>query len=221
VQPLAIHRCVSLHSPRRTPWRAALKSVAKLASLACAFSLISFVSPIGGQGSVEVTVVDQRSAASFESRRAGPFSAIAFLPEKAVKPAPVEQLQDALSRRATQPISLVISEMRVIDFFPARLNAGLPGGLIGEAISERLVESSTDWSMVDAMGITGDTDSVICLLAGTLNGIEVSFAAHTPYKLGRGAMVRSNENFKAAVTNSIDQVAQQVVARISVLPTAQ
>ena len=198
-----------------------MRFVAKLASVAAILGLVSFAAPIVGQGSVEVTVVDQRSAASFESRRAGPFSAIAFLPEKAVKPGPVEQLQEALSRRATQPISLAISEMRVIDFFPARLNAGMPGGLLGAAISERLVESSTDWSMIDAMGITGDTDSVICLLAGTLNGTEASFAAHTPYKLGRGAMVRSNENFKAAVTSSIDQVAQQIVARIAAAPTPQ
>jgi hypothetical protein len=200
---------------------AAVRFVAKLASLAGIFGLVSFAAPIVGQASVEVTVVDQRSAASFESRRAGPFSAIAFLPEKAVKPGPIEQLQDALSRQATQPISLVISEMRVIDFFPARLNAGMPGGLLGAAISERLVESRTDWSMIDAMGITGDIDSVICLLAGTLNGTEVSFAANTPYKLGRGAMVRSNENFKAAVTSSIDQVAQQIVARSAAPQTTQ
>jgi hypothetical protein len=194
--------------------------LATLASLAGAFSVISFVSPIFGQAAVEVSVADQRSAASLESKRAGPFSPIAFLPEKAVKPGPVEQLKEALSRRATQPISLVISEMRVIDYFPARLNVGMPGGFVGAAIGESLVESSTDWSMVDAIGLTNDTDSVICLLAGTLNGTQVSFAAHTPYKLGRGAMVRSNENFKAAVTNSIDQVAQQIVAT-SAAPASQ
>jgi hypothetical protein len=101
--------------------------------------------------------------------------------------------------------------MRVIDFFPVRLNAGMPTGGVAAVISERLVDSRTDWSIIDAIGISEEVDSVICLLAGTVNGREISVAAHAPYKLGGGAMVRSNENFKAAVTSSIDQVAQKIV----------
>ena len=124
-----------------------MKSVSRIASLACVFGLFSFVSPVVGQDSAEVTIVDQRSAESLKSRRDSAFSAIAFLPEKAVQPAPLVQLQDALSRRATEPLALVISEMRVIDFFPARLNAGLPGGALGSVISGRLVGSRTDWSI--------------------------------------------------------------------------
>jgi hypothetical protein len=100
--------------------------------------------------------------------------------------------------------------MRVIDFFPARLRAGMPSGALGSVIGDRLVDSRTDWSVIDAIGITGEVDSVICLLAGTVNGKDITFAAHAPYKLGRGAMVRSNVNFKAAVTSSIEQVAQQI-----------
>jgi hypothetical protein len=190
---------------------AAVKSVARTASLAGVFALFFFVSPVVGQDAAKVTVVDERSTESLKSRRDSPFSAIAFLPEKAVQPAPLVQLQDALSRRATEPIAVVVSEMRVIDFFPARLKAGMPAGALGAAISDRLVESKTDWSIVDAIGVSAEMDSVICLLAGTINNAEHSFAAHAPYKLGRGAMVRSNENFKAAVTNCIDQVAQQIV----------
>ena len=108
-------------------------------------------------------------------------------------------------------MALVISEMRIVDFFPARLNAGLPGGALGSAISDRLVDSKTDWSIVDAIGVNPAEDSVICLLAGTVNGRAISVATHTPYKLGAGAMVRSNKNFIAAVTNSIDQAAQKIV----------
>src|SRR5262245_9407116 len=143
-----------------------MELASRIASLAGVCSLFAFVSPVVGQDSAEVTIVDQRGAESLKARRGSAFSAIAFLPEKAVEPAPVVQLQEALSRRATAPIALVISEMRVIDFFPARLRAGMPGGAIGDAISDSLVDSKTDWSIVDAIGITGEVDSVICLLAG-------------------------------------------------------
>lgn len=190
-----------------------MRSASQIASLAGAFGLFAFVSPAVAQDSAAVTIVDQRDAESLKSSRSSAFSAIAFLPEKAVKPAPLVQLQDALSRHATQPMALVISEMRVIDFFPARLRAGFPGGGLADAIADRLVDNRTDWSVVDAIGISGEVDSVICLLAGTVNGKMISVAAHTPYELGRGAMVRSNENFKAAVTSSIDQVAQKIVAQ--------
>jgi hypothetical protein len=188
-----------------------VKSVRTVVSLLGVFGLLSFALPVVGQDLAAVTIVDQRSEESLTGRRSSVFSAIAFLPEKAVKPAPVVQLQDALSRRATGPLALVISEMRVIDFFPVRLNAGMPTGGIASVISERLVDSRTDWSLIDAIGLSEEEDSVICLLAGTVNGREISVAAHSPYKLGGGAMVRSNENFKAAVTSSIDQVAQKIV----------
>jgi len=188
-----------------------VKSTSRIASLVGVLGLVGIGLPIVGQDSVEVTIVDERSADSLKSRRGSAFSAIAFLPEKAVDPPPLVQLQDALDKRATQPLALVVSEMRVIDFFPARLNAGLPGGAIGGAIRDQLVDSKTDWSLIDALGISAEEDAVICLLAASVNGKEISFAAHAPYVLGRGAMVRSNANFKAAVTSSIDQVAQKIV----------
>jgi hypothetical protein len=188
-----------------------VKSSSRIASLVGVLGLIVIGLPVVGQATAEITIVDQRSADSLKSRRSSVFSAIAFLPEKAVTPPPLEQLRNALTTRATQPLSLVVSEMRVIDFFPARLNAGMPGGAIGSAISEQLVDSKTDWSLIDALGLSAEEDSVICVLAVTVDDKQVSFAAHASYDLGRGAMVRSNANFKAAVTSSIDQVAQKLI----------
>ena len=164
-----------------------------------------------GQSSDLVTISDHRSPETLTGKRDSNFSAIAFLPEKSVKPAPLVQLQTALSKRADHPVSLVISEMRVIDYFPQRISSG-PGGWVANAIMQSLVESKTDWSFVQEIGIRDDTDSVICILSGTIDGKEIKVAAHSPYKLGVfSASVRSDKNFKAAVTSSIDQVAQKII----------
>ena len=198
-----------------------MASTSRIVLLAGTIGLLSFVSVAAGQDTAQVTVVDQRSAESLKSHRDSNFSAIIFLPEKAVKPAPLVQLQDALSVRATQSIALVISEMRVIDFFPKRLRA-FPGlGWLTDAIAQSLVDSKTDWSFIESLGIKNDVDSVICVLAGTVNGKQISVAAHAPYELGGGAMVRSDENFKAAVTSSIDQVAQKIIDEITATQAAQ
>jgi hypothetical protein len=183
----------------------------KSTCFAVAISFLCFAPSAFGQSAAQVTVSDQRSPESLEGRRDSNFSAIAFLPEKNVKPAPVSQLQDALSKRADHPISLVISEMRVIDYFPKRIKAG-PSGWLNNAIMKSLVNSKTDWSFVQDLGISNEEDSVICILAGTVDGKEIKVAAHSPYTLGGfSVMVRSDKNFKAAVTSSIDKVALQIV----------
>lgn len=164
-----------------------------------------------GQTSDLVTISDHRNPESLAGKRDSNFSAIAFLPEKNVKPGPLAQLQTALSKRADHPISLVISEMRIIDYFPQRISAG-PSGWLTNAIMQSLVESRTDWSFVQDLGISHDKDSVICILSGTVDGKEIKVASHSPYRLGAfSASVRSDKNFKAAVTSSIDQVAQKII----------
>lgn len=179
--------------------------------LATALGLLCTTSPAFGQDFAEVTVIDERTPNGLEGHRDSSFSAIRFLPENSVKPGPVIQLRESLSERANQPIALVISEMRVIDYFPKRIKAG-PGGWLTDAIMKSLVNSETDWSLVESLGISHEEDSVICLLAGTMNGEPITVAAHTPYKLGAfSVMVRSDKNFKAAVASTIDKVAQGII----------
>lgn len=191
-------------------------STLRIVSLAGAIGMLSsLATPASAQSAAQATVIDQRVPESLEGHRDSNFSAIAFLPEKSVKPAPVDQLRDALYKRATHPISLEISELRVIDYFPRRIKAG-PGGWLNNAIMKSLVNSKTDWSFVDGIGISNDEDSVICLLSGTVNGREFKVATHAPYKLGGfSVMVRSDKNFKAAVSSSIDQAAQKVIDQAS------
>ena len=198
-------------SGARFNWGSPVMKEFKVLLLATLLGLLCITAPAFGQNFAEVTILDERTPDGLEGHRDSGFSAIRFLPENSVKPGPVIQLKQSLSERANQPVSLVISEMRVIDYFPQRIKAG-PGGWLTDAIMKSLVNSETDWSLVESLGISHDEDSVICLLAGTMNGEPITVAAHTPYKLGTfSVMVRSDKNFKAAVASTIDKVAQEII----------
>jgi hypothetical protein len=164
-----------------------------------------------------VSVTDSREPADLAARRDSIFSAIAFLPDKAVSPSPVEQLQSALRSHdgSATPLQLTVTQLRVIDFFPHRLKSGpTPGGSI---LMDALADKKTDWTFVQDMHVPTDQDSVICLLIGTLNGQEIKAYAFTPYHVSAfSVMIRSDKNFKAAVTSSIDQVAQKIVSNQAV-----
>jgi hypothetical protein len=169
-----------------------------------------------------ITLIDSRSTDQLAARRDSIFSAIAFLPDKTVSPSPLEQLQSALRSHygAATPLQLSINQLRVIDFFPHRLKAPkTPGdGLLMDALAGR----KTDWAFVQDMQVPLDQDSVICLLVGTLNGQEIKAYAFTPYHVsGFSIMIRSDKNFKAAVSSSIDKVAQKIVASNTVVQAGE
>ena len=187
----------------------------KIAFLVCTIGMLSFAWQSFAQGITLVNVADQRTTSGLEGHRDSNFSAIAFLPEKAIKPGSAVQLRDALLKRTARPMSVVISELQIVDYFPKRIKAG-PGGWFNNAVMKTLVNSKTDWSFVDGIGISNEEDSVIVLFFGTVNGQEIKVATHTPYKLGGfSAMVRSDKNFKAAVTSSIERAAQEIIDQAS------
>ena len=183
----------------------------KIALVACTVGMLAFPWQSFAQAVTPLSIVDQRTVSSLEGHRDSNFSAIIFLPERAVKPGPTVQLRDAILKRTARSMSVVISELQIVDYFPRRIKAG-PDGWFNNAVMKRLVNSKTDWAFIDGIGISNEEDSVIVLFSGTVNGQEVEIATHSPYRLGGfSAMVRSDKNFKAAVTRSIEQVAQKIV----------
>jgi hypothetical protein len=161
-----------------------------------------------------VTVVDQRSAESIKYYRESTFSAIVYLGDKALKSPPVERLREALTKRATQPLSVVVTEMRLIDFFPTRLKAG-PGGMVTNSIMKGLVDSKTDWSFVKDVGIPNNTDAIICLFAGTANGKEIKLATHAPYKVSAFTLrIDTSKPYLAAFDSVYEQTAQKIIDQV-------
>ena len=158
-----------------------------------------------------VTITDLRGAEQLARRRDSAFSAIAFLSEKSINPAPLVQLQAALENHnaAGKALKLTVTEMRVIDFFPSRLRSGAGGG----ALMDLFVDTKTDWSFIRNMKLPEDEDSVICILVGTINGSEVKVFAFSPYRASIFAVsIHADKHFKAAVAEAINEVAQKALA---------
>ena len=190
----------------------------KAAWLACSLALGTPAFEGLAQDPAQITITDRRETMDIKGFRDSVFSAIAFVPDKAVKPSAIDQLKAAISARTDAPIAIELTELRVIDYFPTRIKAG-PGGLLSREIMKSLVNSKTDWSFVASLGISNEQDSIICLLSGTLNGKPVAAAAHEPYRLSAFAgLVRSDKHFKASVTTCIDRLAQQALEQATAPP---
>jgi hypothetical protein len=158
-----------------------------------------------------VTITDARPISDKEDHRDSVFSAMVVLADKAIKPDALSQLQAALdSRSSSKDSTLVISDLRVVDVFPRRAKAG-GQGRVQNALMQGLVDSHTDWSVLGNLQVPEDQDSVVCLLSGTLDGVQKRAAAFSPYKLGgMSIMVHSDKHFRAAVTDCIGKLASQL-----------
>lgn len=174
-----------------------------------------------GAAEGKVSVNDLRTAAQKEARRDSNFSALFFLADKTIKPGAVGQLRDALERRwsAAADLHVDLRELAVVDFFPHRLGAG-PNGIVPNLITRHLMDARTDWSFVEQMHVPADQDSVVCVVSGTLNGVEAKASAFVPYQLkGFAVMVHSDKGFRAAVSECFDQLAVKLVAPAAVRDT--
>jgi hypothetical protein len=192
-----------------------MNSVVRIVALAGASFILSFADRALAQDTPQVTMEDQRTEEGRKHFRASSFSAISFIGDKGLKAPPVEKLRTALSKRTTQPLAVVVTELRMVDFFPARLKAGLPGGVVGTAITESLVNSKTDWSLVNDLGLTDKTDAILCLFAGTVNGKEIKVATFAPYKISLFAVrVNTQKEYLAAVESVYEQAAQKIVEQV-------
>jgi hypothetical protein len=165
-------------------------------------------------------VVDHRTPEQKARRRDSAFSAIAYLGENDVSPPTLIFLESALQKRMgpDQPLSLEISEMRVIDFFPARLRAaGGANGFVGNAIFKGLVDSKTDLAFVEHLAAPENLNSIIFIFAGTLNGKPVKTATFQTYVLPVTTVsVRNSPNFVKSVIGSIDAAAADMVSQAEV-----
>jgi hypothetical protein len=167
-----------------------------------------------------VTVVDLRTSQQKAARRDSNFSAIAYLGDAEVKPSAMLLLKSALQKHAGEEsaFSLEISELRVIDFFPVRLRAG-GRGYLGRAIMDSLVDSKTDFAFVEHLAIPESENSVICLVAGRLNGKTVKTATFRTYKESPlSVSIRNDPSFKKALVASVEAAADDVISQVRAGP---
>lgn len=183
----------------------------------CANVMVSHLGEAPKVDTRNVTVVDHRTPQQKAPRRDSAFSAISYLGENQVSPSALIFLESALQKRlgSDQPLSLEISEMRVIDFFPSRLRAaGAGNGFVGNAIFKGLVDSKTDLAFVEHLAAPENLDSIIFIFAGTLNGRPVRTATFQTYVLPVTTVsVRNSPNFVKSVMGSIDAGAADMVSQ--------
>jgi hypothetical protein len=169
-----------------------------------------------------LTVVDLRTFEQKQPRRDSNFSAILYLGDTEVNPSALLFLKSAVQRQAgpATNLSLEISELRVIDFFPVRLRAGGQGqGYIGKALMDGLVDAKTDFAFVEHLAVPESENSVICLVAGRLNGKLVKTATFRTYKESpMSVSIRNDPSFKSALVGSIEAAAGDLVSQFRAAP---
>jgi hypothetical protein len=165
-----------------------------------------------------ISVDDKRPPDSRRERRDSAFSAIAMVGDENINPPALVLLQASLQKHSSgrRKLNLVIDEFRIIDYFPVRIHAGLPtAGLLTKLITEYLIQSKTDWSIVEAENIPSTSDSILCLFAGAINGRQVKIVRHSPYHTSPFAgAIRHTGEFQNAVVESIDKVAIALLSTI-------
>lgn len=184
---------------------------------ACASITTAHLDEVPTPDDGRVTVTDLRTAKQKEHRRDSTFSAIVFLGDDEVKPSAVLLLRSALQKQTQVggKLSLEISEFRVIDYFPVRLRAG-GQGLIGQAIMDALADSKTDSAFIEHLAVPESENSIICVVAGKLNGSPVKTAMFRTYKESAFAVsVRNDPSFKKAVVGSVEACAEDLVSQMT------
>jgi hypothetical protein len=168
-------------------------------SVALFFALLAM--PAFAQG---VTVSDQRDGRPFNLVNIHGTTPLNVLDEDHVDPIALRQLETAFATSGQSQMDVVVTQLWVIDFYPRRMRAG---------VGSLLVNANTDWDFVNAMDVPRDQDSILFILAGTVNGKPFKVAAHRPYKISAFALlIRKDKSFRAAVTGAIGDAASQVAA---------
>lgn len=159
-----------------------------------------------------VNITDLRKAADKKHHRDSVFSAISFQADTTFKPQPIPQLKTKLEAVASAPMDLTISEFHMIDYFPRRSSAVASGnGWAGSMIYQSLVDSKTNKAALENLQVPNNEDSVVCILAGTLNNAPVSVSSFRIYKLPKLAiLVHTNKAFVEAASGCIDDLAHQL-----------
>jgi len=181
------------------------------------------VSNLGAAPTIDtrsIIVIDKRSPEQKESKRDSALAPLVVLGDENVQPPALLFLQSALlkNQKNTSQFKIEVNEFYVIDFFPKRLRAATrQGGWLTDAITEKLIQSKTDWSFVNNAGVPSDGDSIVCLFSGTINGKPVKVAAYSQYFTSPTTLsIRNDQAFVNAVKSAIDKTAKEMLAKIEV-----
>lgn len=156
-----------------------------------------------------VTVRDNRTPEKLLRKHDALFSAVVFVEDTRFSPRAVDLYVAALSKIGTQQerIELEIDDFRVADFYPVRLGAG-GQGFLGKAIFDSLIDRSTDWGFVNDMQLARNSNAVVCVVVGKLNGVPLRVAVSEPYKESPFAgLVYNDPDFRRALSAALDRAA--------------
>lgn len=143
-----------------------------------------------------ISLVDNRDASEKNEYQQG---VSILLGDTSFDKNPTLYLKESLYRNKPPTLTAVnfeITKFRLIDYFPERARIAMAGALSGAL-------SSMGYTVVGDP--SGDSDSIICALEGTLNGNPVVSSSIVPYRISPFAMqVRNQPEFVAAVKKSIN-----------------
>lgn len=178
--------------------------------LACGCSLaVSNIGPARKFDPAIVSLRDNRPDHEKKAERAGITSSTVELGDSNFQPSILDHLKSELANQKpedTAHIEFNLSHFRIVDAFPHRMASAQAGGLAGVMAS---------YGVSSVQQVSNDTDAIICVISGTLNGKQVAGEAATPYKTNALAVsVRNDANWIAAVKESLEQAVRQLYESI-------
>jgi hypothetical protein len=184
-----------------------------------AFSLTCFlmsgcsltVSNLGPAKKYEATVVtlrDTRPENEKVAERAGMTSSIIELGDKNFKPSILSYLMSELANQKPANVAKVdfdLSHFRIIDAFPHRMGAAQAGAMAGVMAS---------YGITTVQEISNESDAILCVISGSLNGKPVKAEAATPYNMSLASVsVRNDSHWIAAVKESLRKAVTALYAQ--------
>jgi hypothetical protein len=179
--------------------------------IAAGFLLITETSYATDLSVAGVTLEDKRPEARKKKVRSSVMSPIVTLGDDTLNPSGLVRFQEALKkvRGRDETLSVIVDDFAVIDYFPKRMNVVTSGGSLVDSIAKHMVDTRTDWKMVEEMGLPPDSDAIICLFAGQVDGKPVTVATFSSYKISMMTVsVRGSKPFKDAVADAIEKAAK-------------
>jgi len=142
---------------------------------------------------------------------------MAVLGDDAIKPSGIVRLQQALvdHKKQSAPIKLVVNDFAIIDYFPKRLaGAANAGGVVTNEIVRDMIDSRTDWKLVNQLSLPPKGEAVICLFSGEIDGKRVVAATFSEYKPSALTLsLHTSKPFLTAIDAAINQAVIDALAK--------
>ena len=161
----------------------------------------------------DIRLVDNRSPEKKAHKRDSVFSALALMDDEKFSPRALDLFQAVLLPDASlaRPINIEVDEFRIGDFFPVRLGAG-GQGFLGAVVFEALIDKNTDWAFANEMKLAPNTDALLCVFVGRLNGVPIKVAASETYKISPfAALVVNDPDYRRALDVVIRRAAEDAL----------